>query len=318
MEPIIKKDTINVAMLGMVDANGHPYSWSAIINGYDKEEMAKCPYPVIPDYLGKQPKETFGIPGVKVTHIWTDDPEDAKAVSKASLIENIVSKPEDVIGEVDAVIIPTDRGDQHVWRARPFVEAGLPVFIDKPMADNIEDLRTICDWVKNGAHIMSSSSLRFQKSLVPYHNKNYYEIGEMRFLLSTMQKSWERYGMHALEAIFPITGRGYVSVQNTGITKDRNIVHLTHKDNFDAVIASIYDMSGLGVSFAGTKGSCKPAGGSSFEAFKGQLVSYINYLRTGERPYDWEDTVEMSKIIAAGIMSREQDGKRIYLEDLEV
>ena len=23
------------AMLGMVDGNGHPYSWSAIFNGYD-------------------------------------------------------------------------------------------------------------------------------------------------------------------------------------------------------------------------------------------------------------------------------------------
>ena len=30
-----------IAMLGMVDGNGHPYSWSAMFNGYDKEEMDK-------------------------------------------------------------------------------------------------------------------------------------------------------------------------------------------------------------------------------------------------------------------------------------
>ena len=28
-----------IAMLGMVDGNGHPYSWSAMFNGYDKEAM---------------------------------------------------------------------------------------------------------------------------------------------------------------------------------------------------------------------------------------------------------------------------------------
>ncbi|MDD3926903.1 MAG: hypothetical protein PHT33_09620 [bacterium] len=33
----LNKD-IRLAMLGMVDGNGHPYSWSAIFNGYDREE----------------------------------------------------------------------------------------------------------------------------------------------------------------------------------------------------------------------------------------------------------------------------------------
>ena len=34
---------IRLAMLGMVDGNGHPYSWSAIFNGYDPEDMASAP-----------------------------------------------------------------------------------------------------------------------------------------------------------------------------------------------------------------------------------------------------------------------------------
>ena len=36
---------ICLAMLGMVEGNGHPFSWSAIINGdYDADEMARCGY----------------------------------------------------------------------------------------------------------------------------------------------------------------------------------------------------------------------------------------------------------------------------------
>ena len=30
---------IRLGMIGMNDGNGHPYSWSAIFNGYDPIEM---------------------------------------------------------------------------------------------------------------------------------------------------------------------------------------------------------------------------------------------------------------------------------------
>ncbi len=46
---VANPDNIRLAMLGMVDGNGHPYSWSAIINGrYDAQVMADCGFPVIP------------------------------------------------------------------------------------------------------------------------------------------------------------------------------------------------------------------------------------------------------------------------------
>lgn len=54
---------LKIGILGMTEGNGHPYSWSAMFNGYDPEEMAKCPFPVIPAYLSNQPEKTFGMPG---------------------------------------------------------------------------------------------------------------------------------------------------------------------------------------------------------------------------------------------------------------
>ncbi|HEY1110775.1 MAG TPA: hypothetical protein VGE76_19135, partial [Opitutaceae bacterium] len=95
--------TIRLAMLGMIEGNGHPYSWSAIVNGFDPEAMARCPFPVIPKYLGAQPRESVRVPGARVTHIWTDNPADAPGVAAASLIPNVVAEPTDVIGQVDAV-----------------------------------------------------------------------------------------------------------------------------------------------------------------------------------------------------------------------
>ena len=315
MFPIEKKD-IKIAMLGMVDGNGHPYSWSAMFNGFNKEEMASCPFPVIPVYLNKQPPETFGIENAKITHIWTDDPKDAEHVAKASLIPNIVSKPEDVIGEVDAVIVATDKGWEHVWRCEPFVEAGLPIFVDKPLADNVEDLRVFKKWVDEGANIMSSSSLRYSKEMMPFYGSTY-EFGELRYIMTTMQKTWERYGIHALEHVYPIVGQGFVSVRNSG-TYEKNIVHLKHKTGVDINIASIKDVTGAGTVICGNAGSTIVKCQDSYKSFKTQLEVFVKYLRTGVRPYPFEETIEMMKIIIGGIMSRDQGGKEIFLEDIIV
>lgn len=309
-------DEFKVAMLGMVELNGHPYSWSSMFNGYDKEAMEDCGYPVIPRYLEKQPPETFGIENARVTHIWTDNPEDAVKVAKAAKIENIVEKPEDVIGKVDAVIIPTDKGNEHIWRAEPFVKAGLPVFIDKPMADNVEDLKTIIKWVKDGARIMSSSSLRYTKEYMPYFTSTY-ELGDLRYINMTMAKSWERYGIHCLEPVFRITGPGYVSVQNTGSGPENNIVHLVHEKGIDINLVNIYDMPGTALKIAGTKDSVCVKSKDSYYSFKTQLEKFISFAKGGEPDFPFSETIELMEIIIAGIRSREEGGRKVMLSEIK-
>ena len=171
--------TLRFAMLGMIPGNGHPYSWSAIVNGYDPVAMAPCPYPSIPQYLGAQPLAQVKVPNAQVTHIWTDVLDEARLVAKASLIPHVVNQPEDVIGHVDAVFISTDDGYDHVRRARPFVEAGLPVFIDKPLAISIQDLQTFIDWEKGGAPILSSSGARYHPGLDKWETDRA-KYGELR------------------------------------------------------------------------------------------------------------------------------------------
>ena len=34
--------TIKTGVIGISSGNGHPYSWSAIINGYNEHEMLNC------------------------------------------------------------------------------------------------------------------------------------------------------------------------------------------------------------------------------------------------------------------------------------
>lgn len=307
---------IRIAMLGMVEGNGHPYSWSAIFNGYDPAEMAHCPYPAIPAYLDKQPRESFGIPGARVTHIWTDSPEDAEKVSRASLVPNVVNRPEDVIDEVDAVIVATDIGSEHVRRCEPFVEAGLPVFVDKPMVDSEPDLRVFRDWVREGKRIMSSSSMRYCKEFWPYRTSTS-DLGSIRYASITTPKSWERYGIHALEGVYPILGPGFTSARNTG-SEGRDIVHLKHSSGADVIVAAISDMYGaFGVlTLGGTAGHAEAVATDTYHMFKAQLVDFVDYLRTGRRPFPFEETVELMKLVIAGIRSREEHGREVMLDEI--
>ncbi|MEI6338568.1 MAG: Gfo/Idh/MocA family oxidoreductase [Verrucomicrobiota bacterium] len=313
---LVKTETIRLAMLGMVDGNGHPYSWSAIFNGYDPGEMAKCPFAGIPAYLNKEPKETLQISGARVTHVWTDDPSDAPEVARASLIPHVVQRPEDVIGQVDAVIVATDKGHEHVERCRPFVEAGLPVFVDKPLVDNEADLKTFADWVAGGAPILSSSCMRYCKEFLPYHLSTH-ELGAIRFASITTPKSWERYGIHALESVYPILGPGFLSARNTG-SLERNIVHLKHRCGADVAVVAIDDMYGsFGVlQLCGTIGHASVSQSDSFFSFKVQLEAFVQYLRTGIRPFPFEETEELMRLVIAGIRSREQNGQEIFLKDI--
>ena len=50
---------IKIGIIGFSKNNGHPYSFSAIINGYNKQYFKKVGYKFILEYLNKQPKKIF-------------------------------------------------------------------------------------------------------------------------------------------------------------------------------------------------------------------------------------------------------------------
>ena len=307
---------LRLAMLGMIEGNGHPYSWSAIVNGFDPAAMAQCPYPAILSYLGKQRVEDVRIPGARVTHLWTDDPADAPKVAAASLIPNVVAKPEDVIGQVDAVIISTDDGDDHIRRVKPFIEAGLPVFVDKPMATNIADLRQFVQWHKSGSVILSTSGMRYAPEM-RLSDEQRTQLGDLRWITSFTCKTWERYGIHALEAVEPLLGPGFLTVQALS-DAGGDVMHLTHRSGVRVTIGALHDAYGSfgAVHLYGTQGQLPLRLTDTYHAFRGQLVAFIDMLQTGVRPLPFDETVELMAVIIAGLRSREQNGALIQISDI--
>ena len=242
--------------------------------------------------------------------------EKLSEAAATALIPHVVQKPEDVIGHVDAVLISTDDGFDHVRRARPFVEAGLPVFVDKPLATSVADLRTFIAWEKAGARILSSSGMRYAPEIDDYIGGNS-TLGPLRWISSIGAKAWENYGIHALEPVFRILGPGFISIR-LETAPGLEIAHLTHRSGTQVTLPMIYDG---GTSF-GTIHLCGAAGqttircADTYTTFRRQLVAYVDFLRHGKSAYPFADTVELMAIIIAGLRSRAEGSRRITVAEI--
>jgi len=180
----------------------------------------------------------------------------------------------------------------------------------------VNDLATFSEWVDEGRPVMSSSCMRYCKEYQPYRASTR-DLGELRFVSITTPKSWERYGIHALEGVYTVLGPGFVSARHTGTMK-RNIVHFRHSSGADVVVAAVDDMYGsFGVlTLCGTAGHAGVSFSDTYFAFRAQLEAFVGYLRTGVRPFPFPETAELVRMLIAGIRSREEDGGEVRLDEL--
>lgn len=66
-------------------------------------------------------------------------------VAEKGEIPYIAPTPEDMLGRVDAVMIVFRHGDLHLKYAKPFIDAGIPVWVDKPFCKSSADARTLIE-----------------------------------------------------------------------------------------------------------------------------------------------------------------------------
>lgn len=126
--------TIRLGIIGASEGNGHPYSWSAIFNGYNPKEMQKCGYPVIPAYLSNQCWPEAQISGVTVSSVWTQDLQLSRHIAQASCIGHVSLSLDELKDRVDGVLLARDDSENHLDIAKSFLIAGKPIYIDKPIA----------------------------------------------------------------------------------------------------------------------------------------------------------------------------------------
>ena len=195
------RSTIRLGVVGyMGPENAHPFSWSAIVNGsYNADVMPLYANKRIATYLDAN-RDSLGIDGARVTHVWTQDRVISERIVAASRVPHIAHEPRTMVEAVDAVLIARDDPESHAALAQPFLEAGLPVLVDKPLAATESDLAYFSDQARAGRLIMSCSSMRYAPE-VRVLKEAATSLGPVRLVAAVGVKDWVSYGVHVLEAI---------------------------------------------------------------------------------------------------------------------
>lgn len=304
---------IKLGVMGMSEGNAHPYSWSSIINGvFDAAEISNVGYPAVAAYL-KANEDTLGINGVKVTHVWAQDIAIAKSIAKSSGIANICENYSDMIGNVDAVLLNRDDPENHVDMSKPFIDAGVPIFIDKPLASNADDLKYFKDRVDEGKFIMSCSSMRYANE-VRIVKQDLLNIGDVQLVTAVGKKDWTKYGIHMLEAVFSLLGDPVpVSVMNAG-APDKDIVHIKFENGLMATIYLYMDVAPtFQVSVFGKTGWRLIDIKNSYSMFRNNIIEFIRSLQEGRPRLPFAKTENLIRVVIAAKDSRNRGGIKIDL-----
>jgi Oxidoreductase family, NAD-binding Rossmann fold len=264
--------------------------------------MKDCPFPAIPDYLSKQkfPEDSLGHLG-KVTHVWAQDKKMAEHIAASSNITNVVTNMEEMIGNVDAVLLARDDAENHYEMALPFLKAGIPIFIDKPLAIKISEAEKIWAAQQYSNQVFSCSSLRYAKEfLLTDEEKN--TIGEIKLVEGSVMKKWETYGIHVLEPLVAqLTNRcKLLEVKAIGSSYQKQV--LVQWQNVSGYFKTTGNTpSPLEIRFFGEKGNITKTFSDSFNAFKNSLAEFINVINNPEKNIPKEETLELVTILEKGL-----------------
>ena len=305
---------LKLGIIGMSEGNGHPYSWSAIINGdFDRAEMATCGFAGIPVYLEAN-RDTLGIDGAQVTHVWTQDKRLSEHIARASKIEHVVDKMEDMLGEVDAVLLARDDPENHVAMAKPFLDAGVPIFIDKPLAITREDLAYFARQNAKGKLLMSSSSMRYSVECRTAKTE-LTSLGPLELATVVGKKDWVKYGVHMLEALFALLDDlKAVSVQHLS-ESGRDIVLVRFANGFLATVHLFLEIAPtFQISLFGRDGWRLIEIENSYAMFKENLTEFIRSVREGRSRLDFAKTENIISTLIGAKESLELEGKIVKLE----
>jgi predicted dehydrogenase len=291
---------LKLGVLGISPGNGHPYSWSAIFNGYDPVAMAGCPFPVIQHYLATRRFPEDAIGDARVTHVWTQDPAASEHIAAAALIPTVVAQPSDMIGHVDAILLARDDAENHLNFAAPFLAAGIPVYIDKPLALSRAGALAIYSRQKHPGLVFTCSALAYARELM-LDPKEREALGPLRHVDAVAPKDWDRYAIHAIEPLLNLIG------MQGGIRHARAFGHPVRSMDLEWASGLTGRIVTLGV----------PAGPieirlfgehtfrtlrfeDSFEAFRAALKAFIEIV-AGDRPnQNPEQVLPIIDIVEAG------------------
>lgn len=202
-------------------------------------------------------------PEFVVTSILAEEEERAKRIAADNNIPHVVHDCWEMFPYVDAVMIVLRSGDAHLKPAAYFLERGIPVWVDKPIAIKIEDCEKMIEIAKkNNTLLMGGSTCRYMEDvqLAKYFVQSESKIGQV--ITATMNYpananseygGFYFYGPHLCEMCMEIFGDHPRSIN--AVEKAGSIYAIVDYGTFQVTLNFVEDTADHMLMILGNKGT---------------------------------------------------------------
>jgi len=230
----------------------------------------------------------------------------------------IVDDIDQLLKETDVVMIESLDGRPHLAEAVPVINAGKPLFVDKPVAASLRDVLEIYRLAKeHNVPIFSGSSLRYYPNL---QEMKATPVGELRGASSCGPAELEPhhadlfwYGIHPTEALYTIMGTGCESVVCTATPDTHLVTGLWHGGKVGTLRGIRHGADPYRVTVFGSKKVLDEQLAGSYTPF---LREVVKFFQTRVAPVPAEETLEIYAFMEAADESKRAGGCPVKISDV--
>jgi len=247
--------------------------------------------------------------------------DEVEAFIRKNSLEKRCGSIEELADCTDIGFIHSCNWDNHITQALPFINKGKPVFIDKPVAGSMPDLRKLEELAAGGAVILGSSSLRYARETAEFLDQPEESRGRIVNVFSSAGVDEFNYGIHAVEALCGLLDGKALSCRFGGRGEVTGKLCETYVVNFDNGNTAIYNtftpIWQPHVLVVTTVKSTFAMNVDTSNLYASMLDKVCDYMETGVNTLaSVGKLAEAVKIMLAGRLSKENGGAAVNLRDI--
>lgn len=262
-------------------------------------------------------------PEIEVIGIYSNESEAVEKLN-AEYGTHIMESYDELVGKVDGIMITARHGDNHFKYAKPYIESGIPMFVDKPITcSETEAEEFMRAAIKNGIRLCGGSTCAALKETLELADAVENKLcGELRggsvvapIYTDSPHGGFYFYAQHLIDIMLKIFGNGIKAVS---AEKLPNSISLKVKyDGFDVLGTYVEHTGYYSAAVYGSKSAKTEILTFTPDSFKHEMDDMLALLKGGNMEKTYEEFIRPVFIMNAMLRALES-GKTEQLNEINI